>query len=555
MIRDDIAGLIREAIHTAQRAGALPTFELPIVSVERSTKPEWGDYSTSLPLKLASVARRPPLQIAQTIAQHVPIADLIAKVEAAAPGYVNLFLSDAWIAQQVEAILAAGPTFGSIDLGRGQKVQVEYVSANPTGPLHIGSGRNAIIGDALANVLVAAGYDVQREFYVNDAGSQMQLFYETLYARYAQALGRNEPIPEEGYRGSYVIEMGRIIAQREGDRFLNMQRDEAVAAIGEIGLAMVLEIDRADLELMGVRFDNWFSERSMYTSGLFDKMLTRLRERGFIDEREGAVWFASPELGEDKDAVLIRSTGAPTYLASDTAYVWNKLVERDFKRAIYVWGADHHGNVPRLKAVTRALGLDPQRAVLILYQLVTLKRGGEVVRLSRRTGDIVTLREVLEEVGSDAVRFLLLTRSADAQMDFDLELAKQRSEENLVYYVQYAHARIASILRYAAEQGVRAEGGDVHLLTHPAELALIRQMLLLPEVVELAATHLEPHHLTHYALDLAGIFHSFYKQCRVVSSDPADAALNKARLKLVQAAQIVLARTLGLLGVTAPESM
>ncbi len=552
MVKDRIAKLIQEAIEAAQREGDLPPFAIPKVPLEHPQRAEYGDYATSLPLKLAREAHLPPIKIAEAIARHIPPAEFLARVEPAPPGFVNFTLSDEWLAQQVEAILAAGEAYGNTDLGKGKRVQVEFVSANPTGPLTVGSGRNAVIGDTLANVLSAAGYDVQREYYVNDRGTQVELFNETLYARYAQALGVDEEIPERGYRGAYMVEMGREIAAEEGDRFLKMPRAEAIAAIGEIGLKKVLQGIRDDLEAMGVHYDNWFSERSLY-NGTFDKVMAILRQGGYIVEREGAIWFASTELGEDKDNVLVRSDGEPGYFASDIAYHYNKFVERGFDRVIDVWGADHQGHVPRMKAMMRALGLDPERLTLIIYQLVTLKRGGEVVRLSKRTGDIITLREVLDEVGSDAVRFFLLSRSAESQMDFDLELAKEQSAENPVYYVQYAHARIASILRYAGD--LDYSDGDVSLLRSEPELTLIRKMLLLPEVVELAATSLAPHHLTYYAQDLASAFHCFYRDCRVVSSDPADAELTKARLKLVSAAKIVLAKTLKLMGMSAPERM
>jgi arginyl-tRNA synthetase len=383
----------------------------------------------------------------------------------------------------------------------------------------------------------------------------MRFFNETVYIRYVQALGQDEPMPEKGYQGNYMIEMGQQLAQEHSDEFLRMDREEAIEALGEIGLKKILEGIRSDLELMGVHHDNWFSERSLYEDGYFAKIMTLLRQRDHLAEREGAVWFKAEELGGGKDEVVVRSTGEPGYFASDIAYHYNKFIERGFDWVIDVWGADHQGHVPRMKAMMHALGLDPERLTLIIYQLVTLTRGGEIVRLSKRTGDIITMREVLEEVGPDAVRFFLLARAADSQMDFDLDLAKEQSERNPVYYVQYSHARIASILRYAQEQGVTSTNGDIALLTHPSELALIRQMLNLPEIVALAAQHLAPHHLTYYAQDLAAAFHAFYRDCRVVSSDPADAELNQARLKLALAAKIVLANTLRLMGVSAPERM
>lgn len=548
-----IESLVREAILAAQHAGDLPSFDLPQVVVERPQREEHGDYATTVALQLASTIPMPPRRIAEAIVSHIPAAEFAAKVEAAGRGFINFALDDDWLIQQVDEILAAGESYGDLPLGQGRKVQVEYGSANPTGPLHVGFARNIVIGDSLANVLEAASYDVQREYYVNDAGTQMRLFVETLYARYAQALGREEPIPEKGYLGAYMIELGNEVAQQEGDRFLNMPREQAVAALYEIGLEKMLSSIKDDVSMMGVAYDRWFSERSVYDSGLFDHILTILRQKGHVADREGAVWFVSSGLGDEKDNVLIRSDGEPGYLASDIAYHYDKFIQRGFQRVIDIWGADHQGHVPRMKAAMKAIGVNPNNLVLILYQLVTLKRGGQVVRLSKRTGDIITLREVLDEIGPDAVRFLLLARAADSQMDLDLDLAKEQSSENPVYYVQYAHARIASILRYA--EGIDFSDGDVSLLGHETELALIRQMLRLPEVVELAATNLSPHILPYYAQELAGAFHPFYKQCRVVSSIPEDMPLNKARLKLVAAAKIVLARVLDLMGVNAPEAM
>ncbi|MEK7847737.1 MAG: arginine--tRNA ligase, partial [Chloroflexota bacterium] len=458
----------------------------------------------------------------------------------------------AWLARQVEAILAAGPAYGNLRLGKGTKVQVEFVSVNPTGPLHVGHGRGAILGSTLARVLAAAGYDVQREYYVNDAGNQMDAFYRSLYARYRQVLGQPAELPPNGYVGGYLLDLAREIAAEMGDSFLKLPEDEAVARLGQIGLDRMLAAIRADLEMVGVEFDLWFRERSLYREGQYDKAMALLRQGGYTAEKEGALWFASTALGEDKDNVLVRSTGIPTYFASDVAYHYNKFVERGFDRVINIWGADHQGHVPRMKAAVSALGIDPQRLEVIITQMVALRRGEEVVKVSKRSGELITLRELVEEVGADACRFFFLSRSADSQMDFDLELAKKQSEDNPVYYVQYAHARIASILRLAQERGIDYSGGDVALLVSDPEQALVRQMLLLPEIVELVARTLEPHHLPHYAQELATVFHQFYKQCRVVSDD---AALSAARLKLVAAAQATLARTLGLMGMTAPERM
>ena len=550
-----IANLVREGLTAAQRAGALPAAEVNAISVEHPRQAERGDYATSVALQLASVFHISPLRIAQTLVEHLPPSPMLAKAEACPPGFVNFTLSEAWIAQQVETILAAGEQFGNLELGKGRKVQVEYVSANPTGPLHVGSGRNAVLGDSLANVLQAAGYQVQREYYVNDRGTQTGLFAETLFARYAQALDHHEiQVPDGGYQGRYMVDLGQRIADEAGDRYLQMPHEEALAALGEIGLRHAVDSIREDLALLGITYDRWFSETTLYEDSTFDHVLSLLRQRGHVDDREGAVWFLATHFGVEKDEVLIRSSGAPTYFASDIAYHYEKFCKRGFDWVIDVWGADHQGHVPRMKAVMQGLGLAPERLTILLYQLVTLKRRGEAVRLSRRTGDIITLREVVEEIGADAVRFFLLSRAADSQMDLDLELAKEQSSENPVYYVQYAHARIASILRKAGEEH-DWEAGDVSLLTHPSEIALIRLMLQFPEVVEVAALKLAPHHLTYYATDLASAFHAFYRDCRVLSSDPNDALLTLARLKLVRAAKIVLARSLNLMGMTAPEEM
>jgi arginyl-tRNA synthetase len=555
MLSEDIAALAHEAIREAQESGDLPTFDIPQIPVERPRQDAHGDFATPVCLQLARLARMAPMRIAQIIVDRLPETSYVGNAEVAKPGYINFTLSEEWLARQVDEILVAGERYGDVHIGEGRKVQVEFVSANPTGPLHVGSGRNAAIGDALANVLAAAGYDVQREYYVNDAGTQMGLFAETLYARYAQALGQDESLPEGAYQGTYMLDMGQRAAREHGRKFLDMERTQALEALGDIGLEYALESIRTDLALMGVHYDRWFSERTLYSDGVFDQVMTLLRKGNHVLERDGAVWFTATGLGGDKDEVIIRSGGAPGYFASDIAYHYDKFVRRRFDWVINVWGTDHQGHVPRMHFLMQALGLEPERLSIVIYQLVTLKRGGEVMRLSRRRGDIVTLREVLEDVGTDAVRFFLLSRSAESQMDFDLDLAVEQSNENPVYYIQYAHARISSILRLAQERELHDDEGLVTLLVHPSELALIRRMLMLPEVVELAALNLAPHYLAHYAQDLAGQFHVFYRDCRVVSSDPADLELSRARIKLVRAARLVLARALHLMGMTAPEQM
>jgi arginyl-tRNA synthetase len=544
--------MLTQASLDAQKAGKLPTVTLPEAHLERPQNPEHGDYASSFPLKLARATSNKPMAIAELLVGLMPPLPEVESIVAAPPGFINFRLKSEWLTRQVTSILTAGETYGNIDIGQSHRVQVEFVSVNPTGPLHVGHGRGAILGSTLASILAAAGYKVEKEYYINDAGSQMDAFYHSLYARYQQCLGTEVEMPPNGYHGSYMIDLAKEIIAEKGEGFLTLPESEAISALGKLGLHKMIEQIKADLELLGVTFDVWFSERTLYEKGQFRTAMSLLRHGGYMAEKENATWFMSTALGEDKDNVIIRSDGSPTYFGADIAYHYNKFIERKFDRVIDIWGADHQGHVPRMKAVVAALSINPDRLKIILSQMVTLRRGNEVVRISKRTGDIITLREVVEEVGADACRFFFLSRTADSQMDFDLELAKKQSADNPVYYVQYAHARIASILRLAKERKIDYSDGDVSLLTSEPELTLIRQLLLLPELVETAATTLEPHHLTYYAQDLATVFHAFYRDCRVISQDEA---LTKARLKLVAAAKTVLARTLHLMGMTAPEKM
>ena len=559
LIPDQVAALIGAGLRKAQDEGALPAFEVPDIVVERPRQAEHGDYASPVCLRLAKEARMSPRDIATRVVEHIPPAPFVSEVEVAAPGYINVTLDASWLAALVREILNSGREWSNVNVGRGSRQQVEFVSANPTGPITIASARNAVIGDTLANVLEVAGFQVEREYYVNDAGSQVRKFGESVFARYAQALGQEVPFPEDYCHGYYIVEMGQQIAEEYGDRYLNAGHREAVRALGAEGIARVIDGVRDDLADLGVEFDTWFHEKSLHESGLFDQILAMVQEKGYIVERDGAVWFTSPDL--EADAVVIRSPKViaepderPTYFASDIAYMWNKLVERGFEKAIYVWGADHHGDVPRVKAAAKALEIGPERVVIILYQMVNLKRGDEDVRMSKRAGEFVTLRELLDEVGPDPIRFMLLTCTVDSTIDFDLDLAVEQSDKNPVYYVQYAHARIASVLRYAAELGWDLDApGELSLLRHDSELALIRKMLELPEIVAQAAVQMAPHHLTFYAQELAAAFHAFYRDCRVV--DAEEPALTQARLMLVQAARLQLARALELLGVTTPERM
>jgi arginyl-tRNA synthetase len=519
MLKRKIAQLLEQAAIEAQQMGLLPSVGLPEITVEHPQNATYGDFACSFPLKLARTARVDPLDIAEKVARLIASAPEVDKVEVAPPGFINFTLKSDWVAQQVESILEDGAAYGNIDLSKGSRTQLEFVSVNPTGPLHVGHGRGAVLGSTLANVLRAEGYSVEREYYINDAGAQMDAFYRSLYACYKQALGFSAEIPTDGYHSAYVTELAKTIVADKGEKLLSLPPEEAIAELAEAGIEKVMGSIKADLELIGVDFDVWFSEQTLYKGSQYEKAMSLLKQEGHIDEKEGAVWFVSSTLGEDKDNVLVRSNGTPTYFASDVAYHYNKFLERGFDKVINIWGADHQGHVPRMKAVMGALGVAPDRLEVIITQMVTLKRGGTDVRLSKRSGDIVTLQEVVEEVGSDACRYFFLSRSADSQMDFDLELAKKQSAENPVYYVQYAHARILSILRLAQERGIEFNHGNVSVLTTEPELTLIRKMMELPEVMEMVAGNLEPHHLPYYAQELATVFHSFYKQCRVVSED------------------------------------
>lgn len=557
MIKDDLKRLIETAVERATERGALPPVAMPEVVLEHPARAELGDFATNVALRLQRSVGRPPREIAGAIVHHLELPPAVAAVEVAGPGFINFFLADEWLQEQVDVILAAGPRFGNLDFGAGQRVQVEFVSANPTGPLHVGTARNAALGDTVARLLEATGHAVQREYYINDAGSRMQALGASVLARYKQALGVDAEFPSDGYEGEYVQELAQEIVAAHGRALLDLPEAEAVERAGRLAEAIIMRWIERDLADLRVHFDRWYSEQSLYDSGLFETGMRLLREGGHIVERDGAVWFASSELGEDRDNVLIRSNGQPTYFASDVAYHYDKLVRRGFDRVINVWSADHQGHVARMKALVQALGIDPDRLTILLYQLVKLFENGKELKMSKRAGTYVTVRELLDEVGADAARFFLIQRSSDVTMNFDLDLARQTSDENPVYYVQYAHARTASIFREAVAKLTDATyaDGDARLLGTAAELGLIRKLLLFPEVVESAAVSLAPHQLPFYLQELASAFSVFYRDCPVLPPRNPDLALTKARLKLVAATKQVLARGLDLIGVSAPERM
>lgn len=558
MIQDQLATLIHDALVAAQQAGDLPPFEPPptdAIPIERPKQPEHGDFATPVAMQLARPARRNPRQIAEALVRHLPVGDsnLLAAAEVAGPGFINFRLEPAWVARQVDHILAEGERYADLDVGSGRKAQVEFVSANPTGPLTVGHGRGAVIGDTLGNILAAGGYDVTREYYFNDGGLQMKNLAESVRLRARQLLGEPIDFPENYYVGDYIVDIARDLLAEFGpevvDRDWTFFRDRAV----EVIFADI----RKTLERLGVHFDVYFNEMTFYDETRPDNVwnvVAALRERGLAYDAEGAVWFKATAFGADQDRVLVRSTGEPTYRLPDIAYHVNKL-ERGFDVIVNVLGADHIAQYPDIKAAVGALGYDAGKIHVVTNQFVTLIRDGEEVKMSTRRATYVTLDELIDEVGADAVRYFMISRSPESQFKFDLNLAREQSDENPVYYIQYAHARTAGILdRTAPERGIAFDpGADVTLLRHPAEMALIHEILRLKETLAFAIQQLAPHHLAHYAYVLAATFNVFYRDCRVL--DRENVPLSQARLKLVRATQIALARVLGLMGMSAPAEM
>ena len=559
MIRDDIISLIQQAAHKAQAAGDLPMFGLPDFVVERPKNPEHGDYSTNVAMQSARLAKMAPVKIAEALINHFPPAQFIGKVELAHPGFVNFTLSDAWLAQQVAAIAAAPDSFGNSDTGQGRKAQVEFVSANPTGPLTIGHAWGAVLGDTIASLLTATGWDVTREYYFNNGGRQMRLLGESLRVRYLELLGQSNPIPQDGYQGDYLRWVAAALVAEHGDSLAEVNNDYFRK---RAELSIFANI-RATLARLGVDFDVYYNELDLYESGKINAAVQALSTSGYAYQKDGATWLRATDLGLKQDRVIIKSSGEPTYRMPDIAYHVDKL-RRGFEYIVDIFGADHHATWPDVLAGVRALGYDTSAIQVIIHQFITLMREGQEVKMSTRRGEFVTIDTLLDELttpsipGRDVMRFTLLTRSADSSMIFDLDLAVKESSENPVYYVQYGHARICAILRKAATEGFPPDdyaGGDLGLLGHPAELRLLRKMMELPEVIADAAAQLAPQQLSHYAQGLASDFHAFYRDCQVVSTVPAERELTRARLRLVEAARIVLARALGLMGVTAPEQM
>lgn len=555
MIREKLKGLIAKAVKKVQVPADLSKIETSEIVLERPKEKKHGDWATNVAMVLASQHKVSPTQLAKAIIDQIADKEqLFSKIEVAGPGFINFYLSNLWLYQVLAEIDSKKDKFGYLKIGRGQKVQLEFVSANPVGPMHVGHGRWAAVGDSLANVMSAAGYKVQREFYVNDYGTQMDVFARSVEARYLQILGEEVTFPEDGYKGSYIKEIAAEIVEKEKNRYLNMPKEKRRQVFQDRSCQQVLDHIEKTLLWMEVKFDRWFSESELYRTGAVEKVVDELREKGYVYEKEGAVWLRTTAFGDDKDRVLIRETGEPTYFAADIAYHKNKF-DQGFERVVNIWGADHHGYVKRIKAAIEALGYSAESLEIIIGQLVNLWRGGQPVRMSKRTGEMVTLEELLQEVGKDAARYFFLMRGTDSPLDFDIELAKQKSQDNPVYYVQYAHARICSILRFAKEQGVKEVStaqASLELLKEEPELDLIRKLAEWPEIVEWAALNRAPYPLTRYAQEVATVFHYFYTKCRVVSDDKF---LSRARLVLVKSTRQVLSNVLSLLGVSAPERM
>jgi arginyl-tRNA synthetase len=556
MIAKTLRKMLEEAFHQTIVARKLEEQELPNFVLERPRLKEHGHWATNLALLVASTQRKNPKQIAQIIVDHIADSEgRLDKIAVAGPGFINFTLSRQWMREELIRLAEAGDTYGRWQIGEGERWQVEFVSANPVGPMHVGHGRWAALGDVLANLLEEVGYKVEREFYINDYGTQMDIFAQSVEARYLELLGEDFEFPDEGYRGEYIHTIAQEILNREGEKWRNEPPEWRREVFKKLAYRQVLDHLKRTLEDFGVTFDVWFSEQELHDSGKLQQTLEELRRRGLAYEKEGALWMRTSLYGDDKDRVLVRSNGAPTYFASDIAYHLNK-VERGLVHIIDLWGADHHGYVKRMKAAMEALGY-PGVLEIIIGQLVNLKRGGEPVRMSKRTGEMVTFEELLEEVGKDAARYFFLTRSHDSSLDFDIELAKEESQNNPVYYVQYAHARICSILRYGIERGI--DVGEhipplkiLEHLTSEEELDLALKLFEYEEIVRDCALDRTPHRLTYYLEEVASIFHRFYNHHRVISEDEE---LTRARLFLVKCTLQVIRNCLRLLGISAPETM
>ncbi len=554
-MKQKIKNLILLAVRSAHQKGDLPSDDIVETEVDEPKAEAHGDFSTNIAMVMASVQKMPPRKIAEVITRHIEDPEgILEKSEIAGPGFINFFLKPAVWHPVLREIHEADTRYGATDIGKGQKFQVEFVSSNPTGPLHVGHGRGAAVGDAVANILSFCGYDVQKEYYINDSGRQIHTLGQSVFLRYQEMLGQKVKFPDECYQGDYIRDLAAEIKSQKGDALLGQPEEEALMICARFAAEKILDGIRDDLKLFGVEFDCWFSEQSLYDSGRVDQILDIFRNQGIIYEKDGALWFKTSDFGDEKDRVVVKNNGETTYFASDIAYHQDKY-DRGFERVVDVWGADHHGYIPRMKAAVEASGHRRDQFDVILVQLVNLLRAGEPVAMSTRAGKFETLKDVINEVGRDAARFIFLTRHYESALDFDLEVAKQKSNDNPVYYVQYVHARISSIVRKGNEQGTCEVSWDdkaVARLIEPEEIDLIKTLARYPDVLAGSAKSMEPHRVTYYLMDLASAFHAYYNKHRVLTDDPQ---LRCGRLNLVLAVQKVIRNGLTLLGVSAPDTM
>ena len=549
-IKEQLSAAIRQAAEQAIADGVFPAGELADILLEVPPDKKFGDFATNFAMQSARVFRMNPKKIAEELVSRIE-GDWLDHTEIAGPGFINFYLKGNVLYDLLRHIYEEGEACFNLPQKDTARIMVEYVSANPTGLLHVGHGRGAAVGSALVNLLRAAGYPVHSEYYINDAGNQIDNLAASVNARYLELLGKETTFPENGYHGADIIDTAKRIVEADGEKYLSLSEEQRLAAFKEIALKEKLAQLKEDLAAFNVTFDEWFSERTLHPEAVREACQT-LKEQGKVYDKDGALWLRSTDYGDDKDRVVIRDNGVPTYLAADIAYHRNKL-ERGFGHLINIWGADHHGYVCRVKAALAALGYAPEQLEVLLLQMVSLYRGGELVKMSKRTGESVTLEELIEEVGTDAARYFFLMRSLDSQLDFDLDLAKSHSNENPVYYIQYAHARISSIFRQAADAGIETGGApEFSRLIDETEIALIKKIEEYAEEIERAARERAPHRIARFAYDTAGLFHSFYNKCRIVGVEPA---LSGARLALVAVARNVLRHALGILGISAPEKM
>ncbi len=553
-MKQKIMNLVLGAVKNAWEKGALSPADLPDILVEEPKVVSQGDFSTNIAMIMASKQKMAPRKIAEVIVGSLDDSEgIVEKIEVAGPGFINFYINNSAWHKVLHKIYDEDSRYGATHMGKGQKIQVEFVSANPTGPLHVGHGRGAAVGDSMANILQFCGYNVQREYYVNDSGRQIKKLGMSVFLRYKESFGADLPFPDDCYQGEYICTIALQIKELKKDSLLHLPEDEAILYCAEYAAKIVLSEIKEDLDSFGITFDNWFSEQSLYDSGKVDSALAYFEKKGIIYKKDGALWFKTMDFGDEKDRVVVRQNGLTTYFASDIAYHYDKF-DRGFDGVIDVWGADHHGYVSRIEASIEASGKNRDAFNVILVQLVNLLRGGEPVAMSTRSGEFVRLKAVIEEVGSDAARFIFLTRHYDSPLDFDLELARQKTNENPVYYVQYVHARICSIMRKAEEGKTNEILADdaVKLLQEPEEINLIKAMERYPGVVESGARLMEPHRIAFYLINLASCFHTYYNKHRVLTEDPL---VTKGRLYLILAVKKVIRSGLILLGVTAPEKM